>query len=242
MTARFIRRSLRIAAGDLLHEPVEAVEERGSRQEHVWAMARDHVDAVGGTVGDRGRADRAGAAARAAMHPDMGHAGVDAVVDDLLRGLGRRHDDDALDGRLDVLDAGVAALAIDLRGVRVHRDGLVASLAKLLPDRVREVLRIARDADDGKALQGPEIVDLPPGRDHVRLHSSDGLFRPGMVRRRTRTAPVLNGPRPIDRRNVDDPRVSTRKGGLTRTVAARLPQLVLERLPVLDGVRLERTS
>jgi para-aminobenzoate synthetase component 1 len=47
---------------------------------------------------------------------------------------------------------------------------------------------------------------------------------------------VLNGPRPIDRRNVDNPRVSTRKGGLTRTVAARLPQLVLERLPVLDGV------
>jgi para-aminobenzoate synthetase component 1 len=53
---------------------------------------------------------------------------------------------------------------------------------------------------------------------------------------------VLNGTRPIDRRNVDNPRVSTRKGGLTRTVAARLPQLVLERLPVLDGVRLERTS
>ncbi|HEX7399994.1 MAG TPA: hypothetical protein VF302_09505 [Candidatus Limnocylindrales bacterium] len=35
--------------------------------------------------------------------------------------------------------------------------------------------------------------------------------------------------------------MSTRKGGLTRTVAARLPQLVLERHPVLDGVCLERT-
>ncbi len=57
-----------------------------------------------------------------------------------------------------------------------------------------------------------------------------------MVRRRVRTAPVLNGPQPMDRRNVDNPHVSTRKDGLTRTVAARLPRLVLERLPVLDGV------
>src|SRR5664279_4483429 len=103
MTARFISRSLRIAAGHLLHEPVEAVEERGPGQEHVGAEPGHDVHAVGVAVGDRRRADRAGSAARAAMHPHVRDAGVDAVVDDLLRRLRRGHDHDALDRRLDAV-------------------------------------------------------------------------------------------------------------------------------------------
>src|SRR5450759_373868 len=200
MTALFMPgpRSLWIAAGDLLHEPVEAVEERRARQEHVGALAGNDVDAVRIAIGDCRGADRARPAARAAMHPHVGHSRVDTIVDDLLGCPGWRHDHDAVNRRLDVLDARVAALAVDLGGVRVHRHGLVAALAELLPDRVREVLRIARDADDGEAPQHPELVDLLPGRDHLRLHSlkRPDVFRAGMVCRRCRTAPVLNGPRP----------------------------------------------
>jgi para-aminobenzoate synthetase component I len=40
----------------------------------------------------------------------------------------------------------------------------------------------------------------------------------------------------MDRRSVDNPAMSTRQGGSPPAVAARFPQLVRERLPVLDGV------
>jgi hypothetical protein len=78
------------------------------------------------------------------------------------------HDQYALDRRVDLLDARVALLAVDLGGVRVHGNGVVAALPELLPHDPVEVLGVARDADDGHALEGQKIFDLLE-RGHIVL-------------------------------------------------------------------------
>ncbi len=69
--------------------------------------------------------------------------------------------------------------------------------------------RVARDADDGEALQPPERIDLSQARVPSRPPYSTGPHSlPGAGAAR----PVLNGPRPCCRPNADNPVVSSRFG------------------------------
>ena len=95
-----------------------------------------------------------------AVHPDALDAGFRAVVDDLVRHLVGGHDQHALHRRPDLLDLCVADLTVQLLDARIDRDRLVSALAKLLPERIGEVLRVVGDAYDGHSLEGEEVVDL----------------------------------------------------------------------------------
>ena len=153
-------------------------------QEHVRAQALDNAYPIllaesHGRLCGRPRR-------HAAIHPDVLDAGFSAVLDDLVGRLLVGHDQNAIDARLDVLDSRETGLTVDLIGNRIDRDRLVQSLAELLPQHRSEAFGIARDADDGDALEGQEIVDLllggHLGSSHVDVSADSLAIRPSCLK------------------------------------------------------------
>ena len=99
---------------------------------------------------------------------------------------GRVADDDAVDTAGDLAQLVVAAVALDLVGVRVDREDLVAPLAEALVDDVAAVvLGLPGDAGDGDSLAGQELRCRVFDALHVKT-SSYARTR-GMLRREAST-------------------------------------------------------
>jgi hypothetical protein len=75
-----------------------------------------------------------------------------------LGAFGPGRDDDAVDGPGDLAQALVAAVTLDLAGVRVDGADLIAPLSEALVDDVAAVvLGLAGDAGDGDSSTGQEL-------------------------------------------------------------------------------------
>ena len=73
----------------------------------------------------------------------------------------RGHDDQCtLDRRINLRDRCVAVFADELGRIGVHRHCVVAALAKLLPEDVAHLLRVARHPHHRDAFQRQEVLDL----------------------------------------------------------------------------------
>ena len=96
--------------------------------------------------------------ARAPVHPDVLDPEVGALVHRVFGALGPGPDDDAVDTAGDLAQLVIAAVALDLVGVRVDREDLVAPLAQALVDDVAAVvLGLPGDAGHGDSLAGQEL-------------------------------------------------------------------------------------
>src|SRR5450755_3646068 len=101
--------AVRIAAGDLADETVEAMDGSGCGKKHERALPGNDLDSVLVAECDCGRTD--GAFATGTVHPDPTDAGFGTIGDDCV-GHGRRgHQKRGVDRRLDVLQASEAASA-----------------------------------------------------------------------------------------------------------------------------------
>src|SRR5690349_1557007 len=88
------------------------------------------------------------------MHPHAGDAGIAAIAHDLLRRLGPRDDDDAVDASGDRAHVGIAAIAIERLQVRVYREHVVTGPLQTPVDQIGRPVAalVARHAGDGEAL------------------------------------------------------------------------------------------
>src|SRR4029079_1897432 len=120
--------------------------------------------------------------AGSAVHPDALDPEVDALVHRALGAVGPGADDDPVDVAGDLAQVVVAAVALDLVGVRVDREDLVAPLAEALVDDIAAVaLGVPGDAGDGDSLAGQELRRRVVDALHVQT-SSYARTR-GMLRR-----------------------------------------------------------
>src|SRR4029079_7596121 len=103
-----------------------------------------------------------------------------ALVHGVLGALGRRRDDDAVDATGDLSQVVVAAVTLDLVGIRVDREDLVAPFAQALVDDVAAVvLGLAGDAGHGDSPAGQELrccvfdaLHLEPPRQSTTMASA----------------------------------------------------------------------
>ena len=114
----------RDVAGQGQQRPHHLVAAVRGRAEHARAAAVDHGDAVLAAVLGGGWRDAAGAGA--AVHPHVRDPELGALAHRALGPLGPGADDHAVDAAGDRAQVVVAAVALDLVGVRVDREDLVA--------------------------------------------------------------------------------------------------------------------
>jgi hypothetical protein len=142
------------------HRPGEEHHRTGSRDDGQALIAAE----VDGLLAD-------GSATGAAVHPHVADTGGGAGAHDGFGGGGRRHQERALDGRVDVLDAGVARAAFDFAGMGMHGNGIEAAGAEFAEDGAGKVVRLAGDTDEGEAFVGEELLDVG-GEWHFRSGTS----------------------------------------------------------------------
>jgi hypothetical protein len=92
------------------------------------------------------------------MHPYVLDAQVGTLVHGLV-GSGRlRPNHDSLDTAGDGAEVGVARIALDFIGIRIHRKDLIAAVTQALVDDVAAVTAgMARDPGDRDALLAQEL-------------------------------------------------------------------------------------
>ena len=119
-------------------ESQDLVAEVGGRPKHQWTASIDHRDAVLPAVIGGGCRDAAGA--RAPMHPNLLDAQLGALAHGLLGDLGPCSDHHRLHSAGDRLQIRIAPIPLDLVGVRVDGEDLIAALAQAPVHDVAPVL------------------------------------------------------------------------------------------------------
>src|SRR5918994_2642502 len=135
------------------HHLVPAI---GGRLKHARAAAVDDRDATLAAVGCRRRRDAP--ASGAPMHPDVLDPELGALAHGLVGDLRARSDHDRVDAARDRAQVVVGRVGLDLLGVRVDREDLVATLLQALVHDVAAVAsRRPGDAGDGHSLVTQEF-------------------------------------------------------------------------------------
>src|SRR5262245_28728198 len=163
---------LRHLAGAGEDEPHDLVAGVGGRLEHQRAAAVDDGHAAlaaidGGGVADAPIPERA-------VHPHLVDAERLALADRGLGPVGPRGDDDRVDAAGDVVQRGIAPVALDLLRVGIDGEDLVAAVPQPLVDDVAAVvLRVARHTGDRDPVLGEERGRsfLDGGHDRAPLSS-----------------------------------------------------------------------
>jgi len=148
---------LGIAAREFANEAVEAVESGTVRQKHEGALTGNDTDVTLAAELNRLRAD--GALSSRTMHPNARNASLGAVAHNLVRNLGRGHQERGLDGWLDILHASETAAFLEFRSVGIHGNHVIAAVREFLEHRDAETAGFAGDADQGDALLGEKVLD-----------------------------------------------------------------------------------
>src|SRR5579872_2636140 len=148
--------AFRELAGDLSNQAMDAMEAiPGQKHERAFPgnkrnlMLTAEVDGVG--------VDRA--IASGTVHPDPPYTGLGAIGNHSLGdGLGC-HEQCSVNGRLDVLHAGEAAMTEYLGRLWMHRNHVISAPTEFLKKVDAEMLGIARDANHSDALLCQKIFD-----------------------------------------------------------------------------------
>lgn len=169
----------RQAARPLQHPPETLVPHVDRLDEHHRARAVDHRQAVLPPVLRRGLRHAPGA--EHAVHPDETDANIRALADDGVRRRRLGGDEDGVDASGDGSEVGIAAFAVDLRGVRIDGEDLIPGAAQLLRDDVADGAAVARHAGDGDAFGGEELTDAFLQGWHELLLSQRFLQAPRVI-------------------------------------------------------------
>ena len=105
----------------MVPRPAGKIHERALSGNHRDAVRLAEVDSVSGR----------GSLAAATEHPDAFDAGIGAIPHQRIRYRRRRHEENPLDRRLNLLQPGKAWLPVHFIGVRIHRHCLVSPREEL---------------------------------------------------------------------------------------------------------------
>jgi len=140
-----------------VQKAVQAVVPGGSGKEHEWALAGHYIDAL--FLAELHGFGGNGSASAGPVEPDSLYAGGGAFLYDRVGYGWSGHEQNRVDGRLDVAQVVKAGLAIDFVRRGVDGDGVVAACEEFTEEGAGEVLRLAGDADDGESRLGEEVPD-----------------------------------------------------------------------------------
>ena len=127
----------RDVAGEREDHAHRLVPEVSRRTEHARAAAVDHGDPLLSAVVRRRLGDAS--SAWAAVHPNVLDPELSALTHRLFGDLRPGADHDRLDTAGNRAEIVIGTITLDLVGVRIHRERLVAALAKALVDDVAPV-------------------------------------------------------------------------------------------------------
>src|SRR5450631_4817621 len=149
--------AVRIAAGDLADETVEAMDGSGCGKKHKRALSGNDLDSVLVAECDRGRTD--GAFATGTVHPDSTDAGFGTIGDDCVGHSRRGHQERGVDRWVDVLHASEAGPAEHIGSAGIDRNHVITAAAEFFEEHDAKVARFPRYADHGDPLLSEKVLN-----------------------------------------------------------------------------------